>query len=427
MAHMAHMAHDTSRRRVLMITAAWPPVARVGGRRPLRLARRLPALGWDPVVLTPEPTAVFRAPPPLDPSLEPPPVEVLRVGRTVPSTALHRLAGRLPGPLPRLARRALADALLPDQYVEWIPAAIRAARRVAPVDVVWATAPPFGVLAVGAAVAAALDRPLVLDYRDPWTVDAARRRSPLAPPPAALRRLEGALLRRADAVSAVGEDLVARTTEAFGEREKWAIIPNGFDPEDVGPEAPIRPLRPTLLYAGACYGSRSMRPVLKALAAGFGPGDRGLVLRVFGELDPAARDFLAAHPLPGRVALEARVPAATLAGHLRGADALLLLVGSSHRTVPAKLFDYLQAGRPILGYGAPGCAAAEVIARCGVGGWAHDPESLLAALRQVQARAVPFAPVAAEIRRHSADAMAEATAALLDRVVRKRAGGAARS
>ncbi len=409
-------------RRVLMLTAAWPPVARVGGRRPLRLARRLPALGWDPVVLTPEPDAVFRAPPPLDPSLQAPQVEVLRVGRPVPSTRLHRRVAGVPGG--RLVQRALAEALLPDQYVEWIPAALRAARAVE-AHAVWATGPPFGMHVAGAAVAHMLGLPLVLDYRDPWTVADGPRRARWRRLPGrsrGLRRLEQALLGRASAVVYVADDIRDRNREAFPTLpgDGWRVIPNGFDEADVGPVAPLRPLRPTLLYAGSCYGSRSMRPVLAALAEGFGPGERGVCLRIFGELDPAARAFLDDHPLPGRVFVEQRVPAAVLAAHLRGADGLLLIVGGTHHTVPAKLFDYMAAGRPVVGLGAAEGAAAAVVERCGIGLWASDRAGLIAALRAVEARAVPYAPVAAELHRYSADAMAERTVAVLDGVSRGR-------
>lgn len=409
-------------RRVLMLTAAWPPIARVGGRRPLRLARRLPALGWEPIVLTPEPDAVFRASPPTDPSLQAPPVEVLRVGRPVPSTRLHRRAAGLPGG--RLLQRAVAEALLPDQYVEWIPAALAAARRV-DAHAVWATGPPFGMHVAGAAVARMLGLPLILDYRDPWTVaeGVPRARWQRVPGRAmALRRLERALLERAAAVVYVADDIRDRTRRAFPTVPSggWRVIPNGFDGADVGPVAPLRPLRPTLLYAGSCYGSRSMRPVLGALADGFGPGERGLRLQIFGELDPAAQAFLDAHPLPGRVAVEERVPAAVLAAYLRGADGLLLIVGGTHHTVPAKLFDYMAAGRPVVGLGAAGGAAAAVVERCGIGLWCRDRPGLIAALRAVEKRAVPYAPVAAELHRFSADAMAERLVALLDGVVRGR-------
>ena len=405
-------------RRVLMMTAGWPPVGRVGVRRPLRLARRLPALGWTPVVLTPTPECVYRAPATLDHSLREPPVEVHRVPGFIPSTRLDRLIGRLPDVVARPLQILLSDLLFPDQYPEWTRAAVAAAKAVAPVDAVWVTGGPWGIFVPGLAVARALGVPLVLDYRDPWTVDAPARRTPIAVPRPALRWLEGRILRQAAGVMFVNEDILQKTRAAFGHHGgPWRVIPNGFDPADVVDVAPICPLRPTLLYAGNCYGSRSMAPVLAGIADAFGPGNQGMQLRVFGELDPLARHALAHHALPGRVNVSDRIPADELAGHLRGADGLLLIIGEGHQTsLSAKVFDYLQAGRPILGYGPADCAAAEMVRRCGVGLWAHDHATLVDALRRLAERRLPYAPVASQIALHSADAMARRTVDLLDAV-----------
>jgi len=405
-------------RRVLMITAAWPPVGRVGARRPLRLARRLPALGWTPIVLTPTPECVFRAPPAVDHSLVEPPVEVHRVPAFIPSTRLDRLIGRLPRVVARPLRVLLSDLLFPDQYPEWTRAAVAAAKAVAPVDAVWVTGGPWGIFVPGRAVARALGVPLVLDYRDPWTVDTPARRTPIAIPRPALRWLERRVLREAAGVMFVNDDILQKTRAAFGHHgAPWRVIPNGFDPADVVDVAPIRPLRPTLLYTGNCFGSRSMAPVLAGVADAANSGHQGMQLRVFGELDPLARRALADRPQPDHVEVHDRIPAAELAGHLRGADALLLIIGDGHRTaLSAKVFDYIQAGRPILGYGPADSAAADLVRSCGVGLWAHDHPTLVAALRRLEQRRMPYAPVASQIALYSADTMAQRTVDLLDAV-----------
>ena len=409
-----------------MLTAAWPPVARVGGRRPLRLARRLGGLGWTPVVLTPDPDSAFDPPAPIDFSLVAPPVEVHRVAALFPS---NRLRAALRGPVgrlaPRLAGAALAAhrrLLLPDVFPEWTAAAVRAARALEPVDVVWVTGGPWGLFVCGAAVAAALDRPLVLDYRDPWSAEpivgraaalSARRLAPL---------LEGPILRRAAAVIYVNEDMLRQNEARFGRPpgQPWEVIPNGFDPEDLGTLPPTRFERPTLLYAGNCYANRRMQPVLEALARGFGPGQAGLALDVYGSVEPAAAAWLAAHPLPGRVHISGRVGADVLAAHLRGAAASLMLVGDTHHhALSGKIFDYLAVDRPILVVGPPDCAAGELVRRAGVGAAVdeRDQAALVGALRAVEAGTLPYAPVAAAVRACSADGMAERTAAVLDAVV----------
>jgi len=239
--------------------------------------------------------------------------------------------------------------------------------------------------------------------------------------PQKLRKLERKLLSKAAGVAYVNTDMLARNVAAFGPgpKARWVVIPNGFDPLDVVDSHPTQFLVPTIIYAGACYGSRSMRPVLEALKwadeAAFPP----IQLRVFGELDPAAKAFLKSHPMPHRVVLSGRIPAAELANHTAGAAALLLLVGETHRTaLTGKLFDYLQARRPILGFGPAGCDAEAVVRRCGTGVWSHTPEHLLGHLKAIQAGEVDYAPNETSIRLYSADVMAERTADLLNEVIR---------
>lgn len=410
-------------RRVLLITACWPPTTRVGARRVVRLARRLPALGWTPVVLTIDEAEAYPEPRATDRSLVPPPVEVHHVSARYPSVRLERSLRRLTRRWPRLdkiARVLLRDWRLPDQFAEWTLAALAHARTLGRFDAVWVTGAPFGMFIPGLAVGRAIGAPVVFDYRDPWTPDLPEPTHPFGIPPAVRRRIEASLLARAAAAIFVNQDMYDRYEAAFGRRidQPWAVIPNGFDPQDAPDAEPVENDRPVLLYAGNCYGSRSMRPVLAALEDRFGPGDSGLLLRIFGRLDPAAEAFLQAHPLAGRVEVCDRIPSAEVFAQMRGAAALLLIIGETHRTaLTAKIFDYLMTARPVLGVGPPGADAGALIARCGVGAWVDDPVALGEALRQVEAGTLPYRPIPEEIRRYSADGMAVATVRVLEAVV----------
>lgn len=418
-------------RRVLMITSRWPPLGTIGVRRAVRLARHLPHFGWTPVVLTDDPDrAPYESAWPLDPTYPTPPVEVHRVPALFPFFRLRRavetgLARAGLGAASQAFRQLSRAFLLPDHYPEWAPAVARAVRRLGPVDAVWSTGMPFGTFVAAAAAAAVLDRPLVLDYRDPWSQaerPAERLRHRLRMPRAAHAALEAAILRRAAGVSYVNADMLARNRAAFGipPGACWEVIPNGFDPVEQAGLEPIRGDRPTVLYAGSCYGGRSLLPVLRALADGYGPGADGLVLEFFGELDTAARRFLEEHPLRDRVRLHARIPDAEIRRRMLGAEALLLLIGPEHRTaLTGKVFDYIAAGRPILGVGPADSDAASLVTRAGLGAWVDpaDRDGLVAALRAAERGDLPFAPDPNAYRQYTAEVMAERTAALLDRVV----------
>ncbi|MEZ4474321.1 MAG: glycosyltransferase [bacterium] len=286
---------------------------------------------------------------------------------------------------------------------------------------VWATGGPFGLFVPALAVARALDRPLVLDYRDPWTEHPLYPTAPVHAPRPLYVALERAIVARASGIAYVNEAIRDWHRDHFDVPPETAVIPNGYAEEDVRCVPPVVPARPTLLYAGGSYVGRDMAAVLHALAEGFGPGDTGLQYRIFSDLDRETLGELAAlQPrLAGRVEVHAPVDNATIAGHLQGASALFIVIAPQHLTaMTAKIFDYLAAGRPILGYGPPGADIERALAAWGVGTYVHegDQAGLIAALKAVEAGTLPHAPDAAALAPWSADRLGADMAALLDRV-----------
>ena len=95
-------------------------------------------------------------------------------------------------------------------------------------------------------------------------------------------------------------------------------------------------------------------------------------------------------PAPEAVNLSNAIPAENFRQWCRGAAALLLVVGHDSgvfehsRTVPAKLFEYFGAGRPILVVGAQDSEAERMILRTKRGVSVRDdgPGAIAAAIRQ---------------------------------------------
>src|SRR5688500_2911977 len=140
-----------------MIAAAWPPMNAPGSRRPLRIARRLPRLGWEPVVFTTDPPGGWEVSGvTIDAEPDAPGIEVHRVPALWPGVKLRRAVKRALARAPRaesIAQVAMSRFLIPDHVPEWSVACVRRARELDPFDAVWVTAPPFGATIVGVAVA----------------------------------------------------------------------------------------------------------------------------------------------------------------------------------------------------------------------------------------------------------------------------------
>ena len=438
--------------KALLVTPYWPPVNKVGVWRVLRAARYLPEYQWTPTICTPLPEQVYKQRTFIDDSFDTPPYEVIRPSTFIPSMSLARLfgvpyqhfeeknKGEKPPPvslhkltelLDRGSFKVIANLLAPDQFVEWGIQAARELKRRQDlnVDVVWVTGGPFGFFVAGALIAKALNKPLVLDYRDPWTTHRAPRSWWLSTPQSVLRGIEGWALRRASAVGYIHRAAYIANRAVFGQPEgsRWSVIMNSFDPIDLGDLPPRRLSEehgaPALVYAGNFYQERSAKPVIEALIElqDLDPDSTRypLTLHLFGQLDPPASSLLKAHPLTrARLILYPRYSAAEIGAIMRGAEALLLVIGEGggHQlALGGKFWDYLAAGQPILGVGPMASAAKHMILENRLGLWANTNAQgeLLSALKQLSQQGITQ-PKSANISQFHARQMSGKIAALLD-------------
>src|SRR5579862_7023688 len=320
--------------RVLMVALHFPPSGAVAAQRAHKFARYLPDFGWTPVV-------VSRRPDPLHPRDDsftegPKPVEELD------PFEWSRLLGILPRGWIDPIRRALC---VPDAETGWKALLLRRLpdliRRHQP-DVLWANSVPTGSLVAAASVARQAGIPLVLDFHNEWTRNMYYR--PVsARQDAEHHRLERECLESAAAVTTLNpmhtEDLRLRFPNVRVE-----TIENGCDPSyyDVEPaDGRRRPL--VLTYAGTIYGYQSPEPFLKALA-GTGRADVEvhIVGDAFGQFSSGSWSF--------KVRVEGHRSHRDLGGVFSRSSAFFLcLEPSASRQLPAKLYEYLRAGRPIFG------------------------------------------------------------------------------
>lgn len=263
----------------------------------------------------------------------------------------------------------------------WARAATRKALEIAqslPPGVIIATSPPPAALIAGARIARKLGWPLVLDYRDPWSAYEwpSRHRGALARWVATW--IESRLVRRSAARVLNTPDMREWFEEAFdfARSDRNFVVPNGFDPVPpaAGPD-PNGPLQ--IVHAGEIYGSRTLVPLMRAMQrlAASHPG-RPIRLTNYGPLPPSEWQRIRSAGLDGFIEERPRVPLAELFPELQRAHVLLALV-SDHMgySTPYKVYDYMAAGRPILGLAPRDAALHELLAESGAGESA-DPRDI---------------------------------------------------
>jgi glycosyltransferase involved in cell wall biosynthesis len=162
---------------------------------------------------------------------------------------------------------------------------------------------------------------------------------------------------------------------------RWALIPNGYDEENfadaqklaAGGAALGKPGQRVLVHAGILYPEeRDPRPCFEALSRlkhsrDIDPERLKIVLRATGH-DAHYAPMLAAANIGDIVELAPPVSYREALAEMLRADGLLLFQASNcNNQIPAKLYEYLRAGRPILALTDPAGDTAATLREAGAG------------------------------------------------------------
>ncbi len=427
-----------SERRVLLLCYFYPPLAGGGVHRVLSFTRYLPARGWKCTVVCAGEEDYWVT----DDSLlarVPAETEVIRVHGGSALSAWLRMRRARPGQ--RSGRtfgglRRLADwFLLPDSYAGWAARARAAAlRRVAQggIDALLSSSPPDSAHLAGLAVKRHTGLPWVADFRDPWFGLYLRE------PPSAWHRARHAAMERAvvggaDVVLTASRTHAGRLGARSGATAREVVhLPNGFEPlaESAAP-APVAAAAGetfTLVFTGTLSQMPDTETFLEAVhevLAHRPEARRRLRARLAGPYETDLADRALALGLTGIVEFTGPLPHAATRALQRSADVLLLWKPPGAPTmVPGKTYEYLDAGRPILGLLEPGDEAAELVRRAG--GSVVPPRDRAALAAWIDARYVAWKegarPASARppwLEEHRRDRLAVRLADTLDRLTRK--------
>ncbi|EMR03201.1 glycosyltransferase [Cesiribacter andamanensis] len=388
---MPASANDSRTKNFLLITYYWPPSGGVGVQRWLQLSKYLPGAGWKPVVLTPENPAFGLQ----DPSLlqaVPPDLEVIRLPITEPYHLLNRITGKKSDDLaknvlmdkeaPSLGAKALrwlrGNLLIPDPRVFWVRAASRFALDVLEkndIQAIITTGPPHSMHLIGQAIKKKTGLPWLADFRDPWSQwEILHRMHPSALALQLHRRLERQVVQQAD--------LVLTASEAIGQSLPAAGTPiqtltNGIDPQALAAAPPQLSPREgafILQYAGLLNDRRNPEWLwegLEQLCQANPLFHQRLELRLAGQVGKGVLASIGRHPLLAqKLLLQGYVPQQQVAALLAEASLLLLLIdneAAASLIIPAKLFEYLGARKPILYIGDPLNDAGRILQQEGAG------------------------------------------------------------
>ena len=419
----ADAATSPARRlRVLLVCHWFPPLNVIGAVRSGKFAKYLHEAGHDVRVLTANVSGDHSLPLEIPANLVTyvtarrasgilePAVSLVRHLRrgSAPTAMAERSAAPTAAPFSSrltqsLRRHYYAVAHMPDPRAPWMRAATRIGYEIVREwhpDIIIASAPPNSALIVAARLARASGAPWVAEFRDLWA-DNPYYEEPLW----RLwldRYLERSALKSAAilvTVTPIWADILRRH-----HRQPVVCIFNGYVEEDFPAErvAPPPGEVVSIVYTGNIYsGYRDPSPLFRAIEL-IGTDRNRIAVHFYG---PDAQDvygLAAAAAVQEQIFVHDRVSYSASLALQASADVLLLLQWADPRdagNIPAKFFEYLGAGRPILMLGYEHGNLAEMIRTRDAGIVSNDPNTIADQLRRwIAQRTNGIPPVDARAR-----------------------------
>ncbi len=426
-------------KKILIVAYYFPPIAASGSMRPLGFCRYLKDYGWLPRILCTDPGSAV-PPQAVDEGLcaaIPDHVHIDRVPHPNPLRNLLSIREKarqwlrstpwaqressaspnsiqsgpdgLPAP-PATIKDLILDWAFsfPDIQCYWRRPAIRRlwnlplAERP---DLVYATGNPWTSFLVGKALARRFGVPFIADFRDPWTLSPQYGlfNSPFLSRKA--KRLERSVCSAGARIVLNTEELREQFCSDYPEfARKCVTITNGFDDNallanqaaDQGAGIPSQVDKSVLelCHFGAVYGDRSPKPLLQAIRDLLNEKKvrvESIRIRFVGVWDVKDREceeLIQGLEKQGVVSREAPIPRTACLQQMAQSRILLVLQAGFPLQIPAKIYEYIASGRPLLVIGGNG-ATANLVARHQLGrccaNHVHDIKSLLLQLARGQA------------------------------------------
>lgn len=355
-------------RRILVVAFHYPPVLGSSGiQRTLKFSDYLRDHGWEPMILTVSPRAYERV---SDDQMGEIPDGMLVERAFALDTAQHLSFGG----------RYLRWMAQPDRWVSWWPAGVwrgmQMIRRYRPAAIM-STYPISTAHLIGLTLQRLSGLPWIADCRDSMTepgypVDALTWRIN--------RNLERAMVRHATKVVFTTQGTLQMYAERYPKipDSRWAVIENGYDEENFRhaergftPQSLGRSGQITLIHSGVLYpDERDPRPFFAALKllksrAEISTKTVRIVLRATGNVD-MYRHLLDQYGISDLVELAPSISYRAALQEMLCADGLLLFQGAMcNHQIPAKLYEYFRAGRPILTLTDPTGNTADTLRKAG--------------------------------------------------------------
>lgn len=266
-----------------------------------------------------------------------------------------------------------ANYFIPDARRFWVKPSVNKLKKYLKentIDVIITTGPPHSLHLIGLKLKKELGLKWVADFRDPWTDIDYFHQLPLTQKSKAIHhQLEQEVLRYANAVLVVGKTM-KKNYEKFS--NNIHVITNGFDAEESRETNVILDKKFSITHIGLMNDDRNPEVLWKALSE-LCKEDKefteDLEIKLIGKIAKGVKKSLETHQFKNITKIT-YLPHKKAQQQQQTSQVLLLAVNkvpSAKGIITGKIFEYLQAKRPILAVGPEDGDLAEILAKTNSG------------------------------------------------------------
>ncbi|MEM7549075.1 MAG: glycosyl transferase family 1 [Bacteroidota bacterium] len=373
-------------KRVLIISYYWPPAGGVSVLRSLKIAKYLRNYGWEPVVYTAR-NAQY---PYFDDSNSkhvPSDIEIIRKPIIEPFNFFKKFTGRnkndivdnvlsieskQKGLKDKLAIWVRANFFIPDARALWIKPSVQflsSYLKKNPVDALFTDGPPHTNTVIGCELKKKMAIPWLADFQDPWSqVDYYDRFPMTKMADKKHKKMEQDVFKHADKITIVSpswkEDI-----EKIGAKNV-SVIYWGYDEDEYSEVAAELDTKSfTVSHSGSLGKDRFPKvllDVLKEVTKEISELKEKMKFEVFGMVDHSISEYISSIDFIGNYVNHGVISRNEALQKTFASDLLLLLLNKADNSkgrLPAKLYEYLRAGKTILCLGDPESDAARIISK----------------------------------------------------------------
>ena len=364
-------------KKVLVITYYWPPGGGAGVQRWLKFAKYLRNFDWEPVIYT----AKNGEMPVIDGSLEkdiPKNTIILKTKIWEPYNIYKFFIGRIKNDkinasfLSETKKTSLKEKLsvwirgnffIPDARKFWIKPSISYLKNYLQqnkIDVIVSSGPPHSMHLIALGLKKEFPNiKWIADFRDPWTnIDFYNELKLSKSSDKKHKALELKVLENADVILCIGNEMKEDFKKIYRKQtEKFKVITNGYDEEDVFKGTLEKDKKFSIAHIGTLVKSRNPEVLWKVLKelinenAGF---KNELEIKLVGKIDINVIESIATYGLKDFVKKINYLPHNEVIKEQQKTKVLLLLVNQTKNAkgiLTGKVFEYFAASVPILAIG----------------------------------------------------------------------------